>query len=295
MTIIEQIEETPIEIQKLRRDIREAAKGLTVPEAKFLVGYYYRIQSHRLRSEGMVRSLRTDEIPCRVLDYMQDQTSTLESMLASVLGVFADSQPVGRWAMAQCGIGKVLGAGSVAYIVPLADPGLTVSSLWTYCGLAPGQRRTRGQKAGYSPGHKVFAWKCASSFKMNNHRPACYYGALYRGRKEHERRQNEQGLYADQAAAALRAKNFGEDTKAKAAYQAGRLPDGHLDSRAIRWTAKLWLSHLYDVACRVTHGRWPVKPYAFNLEGHHDVIEPQHLDAAGLSIGEWREARRFAG
>jgi len=62
------------------------------------------------------------------------------------------------------GIGPILASGIIAW---LADPILKaqkVSQIWSYCGLAPGQKRKRGEKVNYNPKLKTFCWKIGQSF-----------------------------------------------------------------------------------------------------------------------------------
>ena len=125
----------------------------------------------------------------------------------------------------------------------------------------------------YNQKLKLLAWKCADSFvKFSNH-DECFYGHLWRQRKEQEERLNDSGALAEQAALQLTKKNYRGDTKAKACYEEGKLPPGHVHARSMRWVAKLFLSHYFDIAYETHFGTAPPKPYVFAIAGHKDFID----------------------
>lgn len=116
---------------------------------------------------------------------------------------------------------------------------------------------------------KTLTWKIGESFVKVSGHERDVYGKLYLERKVEEQAQNEAGAYADQAAAMLRAKRFRDDTGAKRAYEAGRLPPGHIHARAKRWVVKLFLSHWHYVAHVDRFGVPPPKPYILTVAGGH--------------------------
>jgi hypothetical protein len=59
----------------------------------------------------------------------------------------------------------------------------TISSLWKYCGLAPNQKRVKGEKANYNPSAKVLCFKLGDS--MLKQRTPCYRD-LYDKEKERQ-------------------------------------------------------------------------------------------------------------
>lgn len=75
---------------------------------------------------------------------------------------------LGPWVKATVGIGEKQAARLLAtigdpYWNTLHDRPRTVSELWAYCGLKPGQRRRRGEKANWSADAKSRAYLCAES------------------------------------------------------------------------------------------------------------------------------------
>lgn len=103
------------------------------------------------------------------------------------------AHPLALWVKAQKGIGekqggRLIGAIDDPYIRPdmLLEDGSweasrprTVSELWAYCGLKPGQRRKKGQAAKWSTQAKTRAWGIAVSMLKAGNRE------LYDKRKAH--------------------------------------------------------------------------------------------------------------
>lgn len=121
---------------------------------------------------------------------------------------------------------------------------------------------------------KVLCYKIGQSFVFRHNNPKCFYGRLYAERKAEEVRRNTSGEYREAAAASLREKNYGAATVARAAYEAGRLPDAHIEARARRWTVKVFLAHLHGEWYRLEFGREPPLPWILAHGGHAHYIAP---------------------
>jgi hypothetical protein len=125
---------------------------------------------------------------------------------------------------------------------------------------------------------KTLLWKIAQSFVKCSNRPDCLYGKLYKQRKAYEQARNEQGLYADQAAQALKEKAIGKSTEAYKHYSTGHLPPAHIQARAERWAVKIFLGHVHLCAYVLAYGTMPQKPFALERLGHTTYIWPMHTD-----------------
>lgn len=126
---------------------------------------------------------------------------------------------------------------------------------------------------------KVLCWKAGQSFVKTSGNDKSVYGPIYAARKCYELVKNENGDYADQAAAALVAKNIGKETEAYKAYIQGKLPLGHIQARAERYAVKIFLSHLHAVWRFAAGFGVPPLPYALeHVAGHHHLILPPHMD-----------------
>ena len=101
------------------------------------------------------------------------------------------------------------------------------------------------------------------------------YGELFYQRKEYEEKKNENGDYAEQAAKILRTKNI-QSVETRRYLEAGRLTPKHIMMRSLRWTVKLFISHVFDAMYIDAYGRTPELLYPFQKEsGHTDWIAPE--------------------
>lgn len=99
---------------------------------------------------------------------MVDQIKALEDQAVKHLQKLMRKHPLGPWVKAQKGIGeklaaRLLGVIGDPYWHTAEDRPRTVSELWAYCGLKPGQRRRRGEKANWSNEAKKYAYLLAES------------------------------------------------------------------------------------------------------------------------------------
>jgi hypothetical protein len=277
-------------VKRMTRDIVSAARTMTEGEARFLVDAYYAMQENRIRTGGQIRALSESEEPHDVLRWLNAQDDLVESQIRRALKRYAESKPLGEWAMSIKGIGPVITAGLLAHIsfepwscvIPLAErtakhvckpkapctPNCgrkaieTVGHLWRFAGLDPTMSWGKGQKRPWNAALKRLCWIIGESFVKVSGSEDSFYGQLYKSRKALEIERNDQGQFADQARKALEAKRYRADTKAKAAYEGGKLPPAHLHARAKRYAVKLFLAHYFEVGYRITHGREPPLPYA---------------------------------
>lgn len=121
---------------------------------------------------------------------------------------------------------------------------------------------------------KVLCWKIGQSFNRFQHRDDCWYGKRLQERKAYEVARSDNGECADAAAAKLEKFKIGKETKAYAHYAAGKLPPAHLQARAERWVAKLFLGHWWQVAWEAEFGRPAARPYVIEFGGHSHVSTP---------------------
>jgi len=256
-------------VERLTKDLRRAAGTLTLDEARYLVDAYYAMQRQRVRAGNQIRALSSADEPHETIRWFEANADMLELQVKSALQAYARAQPVGLWSMAQIGIGPVIAAGLLAHIDITKAP--TVGHIWRFAGLDPTVVWDRGQKRPWNAGLKTLCWKMGESFKKTSNHPASVYGALYRQRKAREVERNEAGEFADQAAATLaRVPRHAQ----RAIYAQGKLPDGRLDMRAMRYAVKLFLAHWHHVAYEVRYGTPPPKPYVVEHLGHAHYLAP---------------------
>ena len=271
-------------VERLKRDVIAALKSgemkMSRDEIRYLVDTYYQIQKVRQQSGNQEFAQSKEPEPCFVVSYLHDQLTVLENQLVRVFDAWTDQHRVGVWAKEQYGIGPVIAAGLLAHIDIEKAP--HVGHILSFAGQVPPDliKWEKGQKRPFNLKLKVLCWKIGDSFCKFSGRDECYYGKLYRKRKELEVQNNESGGNAECAKATLEKKKIREKAT-RLCYDNGKLPPGRVDLRARRWAVKIFLSHWHMVAY---WDRWhvvPPMPYPIAHLGHADLLMPP-------GITEWR-------
>jgi len=124
-------------ILKMSKDVRAAAATLGESEIRFLVDAYYAMQKQRIRASNQIKAIDRgpNAEPHAVLNYLTEQSDTLEGQVKSALLVYASSKDLGQWLMSVYGIGPVIASGLLAHI-DWSKP--TVGHVWRFAGLDPG-------------------------------------------------------------------------------------------------------------------------------------------------------------
>ena len=255
-------------IMKLSKDLKVAAAKLSDDEARFLVDYYYIAQEDRKRSTNQVRALDESMEPNAVIGWLASQSKGLEEQIKKALDSYTESHVMGAWMRQIVGIGPVISAGLLAHIDIEKAP--TVGHIWRYAGLDPTSKWEKGQKRPWNAGLKTLCWKAGQSFMKFSGRDDCYYGHIYRERKNFEIARNERGDNKE-LAEQLKEK-VGKNTEAYKHFSNGLLPPGQIDARARRYAVKLFLSHLHGAWYETHFGTKPPLPYPIAHMGHAHFI-----------------------
>lgn len=251
----------------LTRDLKRASATLSDREARFLVDSYYAFQDMRIRSDNQIRAMtQLENEPHLVVNWLSEQSDSLEKQIRGALDVYSKGHPVGPWLHAVKGIGPVLAAGLVAHIDIHQAP--TVGHIWRYAGLDPTSKWEKGEKRPWNASLKTLCWKIGESFVKVSGKDDAIYGKLYKQRKQKEEEDNALDRYADQAADILKKKNIGKTTDAYKAYAQGKLPPAHIHARAKRWAVKQFLADLHGEMYRTMLGMEPPLPYPIAILGH---------------------------
>jgi hypothetical protein len=255
-------------VERLNKDLKEAAKKLSPNEARYLVDLYYIIQEYRKATDNQMRS--NDE-PNMLLDWFSGQHKSLEGNIKKVLDIYTDNHPIGTWAKGLMGIGPVIAAGLLAHIDITKAP--TVGSIWKFAGLDPSSKWEKGKKRPWNADLKVLCWKIGESFVKVSTNSDDFYGKIYVARKELETAENEKGTYKAQAEEVLKTKKIGKETIAYSWYIQGKLPPAHIHARAKRYAVKLFLSHFFEKLYEHHYGKKAPEAYCFAHLGHAHKIE----------------------
>jgi hypothetical protein len=264
-------------VGRIKRDIMKAAVTMTDDEARFLVDAYYISQEDRKRAHNQVRSMKDE--PHEIISWIAEQGETIEGQIKGALEKYVMSRTdIGPWLMSIYGIGPVISAGLMAHIDIRRSP--AVGDIYSFAGIAgDGQKPwKKGAKKPFNGSLRTLIWKVGQSFMKFSNRPECTYGHLYRERKVYEVDNNDNMRLTAQAAKALESKNWDKSTDAYKAYIAGKLPPAHLDARARRFAAKIFLSHVHCVMYWLYFGKLPARPYSHAHLGHTHFIMMPNVD-----------------
>ena len=257
------------------RNIRKLGPEMELEEARYLVDLYYQIQDYRKASANQVRALSEgrDDGEIRPLALVMVEVERIEAGIERALDSWSDSDPLAAWAREIRGIGPVIASGLAAHIDVTKTE--TAGGVWRFAGLDPSMKWGKGEKRPYNARLKVLCWKIGDQFKKRHNEEGCFYGKLYEQRKAFEVSRNEAGENAEVAARTLAEKKITKkDTRER--YEEGKLPDGRLDLRAMRWATKIFLAHYWEEGRRQQGLPIPL-PYAIANLGHAHRIEAPNL------------------
>lgn len=295
-----------VSVDRLSRDIAQAASTMSDDEARFLVDAYYMMQEDRKRANNQKRSLVKSGEPNKVIEWLASQSQTLEDQIKRALDKYTQAHVMGEWMREVYGIGPIISAGLLAHIDITKAPAL--GHILSFAGLDPTKKWERGQRRPWNAELKTICWHAGQSFMKFSNKPECFYGHIYRNRKVLEIEKNESGGNLEVAIAtqekfknstrdsrywyfgcyhvddvkAMRAegKDFSpENLKAiKRAPGEGTpmLPPAQVDARARRFAVVIFLSHLHAEWYRKHYKKEPPRPYAIGIGGHaHEILPPK--------------------
>lgn len=249
------------------------ASKLSNAEARFVVSDYYAAQEARKRADMQLRHLgdKASQGNFPLLNYTANVNVEVERTILKGLQKFAEASTVGRWILAQHGVGPVIAAGMLAHLDITRAP--TAGHFWSYSGQNPAQEWKAGEKRPYNAAMKQLVFHLGECVKRTYKSPNSFYGALYRSRKDLLEARNETGFNAE------RAKIFvTKSAEVRATLKLGKLPAGNLDRQACNFAAKIFLSHLHAVMYWDHYGKAPPKPFGIAILGHAHEIKIPHVD-----------------
>jgi len=261
--------------KRLSKDVKLAGAKMNRSSARFMVDTYYQLQTFRQASDRMVKDGEKAGEESTALQWVAGVHGRMELAVRAMLGVWAEQSEVGRWSIAQYGIGPVIAAGMLAHIE--IDKVQGVGQIWSFAGLNPTVTWEKGQKRPWNARLKTLCWKMANVFLKFKGREECAYGQALGAYWGHRKVRNERGDFRELAASTLAAKKFRE-SETKEHYEAGELPDGRVLLQAERWIAKMFLAHWFWVAWEAKHGTPAPLPYIFRDGGHRDLWAPPGYD-----------------
>ena len=264
---------TPEAIQKLSRDLRNAAKLMGIREARYFVNTYYDLQDYRIAAANQQRKLLEGEEPSEFIGWLSLNLDILEGQIKAMLDKWSSAQYMGAWSKEVVGIGPVIASGLLANIDIEKAP--TVGHIWRFAGLDPSAKWVKGEKRPWNASLKRICWLMGESFVKVSGNKNDVYGKLYLQRKEYERQNNEAGKLAEAAAGRLvqdRGRKKKLDEGLRELLETGQLPAIALHERSKRWAVKIFLAHWHAEAFRHRYGVEPPLPYPIAHLGHAHLI-----------------------
>jgi len=235
---------------------------------RFLVDNYYLVQDQRKRLDLQISGIENPE----PLQNIREVFFSAEKMMKRDIEKWCKGDFMATWAMSIVGIGPIIAGGLSAHIDIEKAP--TAGAIWRFAGLCPDQKLVKGKTRSWNAQLKVLCYHAGESFIKNKGRPTCVYGQIFVEQKLRYQKKNDNGDYAERAAALLQEKKFGKTTEAYKWLSQGRLPPAQINAMARRWTVKLFLSHWHEVAYIHHFQKEPPNPYPLAHLGHVHKIEP---------------------
>lgn len=271
-----EVHEALASVQKLNKDLKNAAKVISDTEARYLVDTYYQVQDYRISTANQCRQLDNENPELHeFLSYIQNQMDILENEIKKALNIYTSSKAIGVWAKSICGIGPVITAGLIAMIDIKKCP--TVGHIWNYAGLNPDVKWNKGERRPWNANLKSLCFLIGQSFVKVKNNQNDFYGHLIDKKKAYYIAKNDNSDYAEAAAEKLRTTRIGKDTDAYKYYSQGKLPPAQIEHRAERYATKIFLSHLHYCWYVLEYGEKPPKPFAIEHLGHaHEILPPNY-------------------
>jgi hypothetical protein len=120
---------------------------------------------------------------------------------------------------------------------------------------------------------KVLAWKLGESFIKTSNKDGDVYGHLILAKRDALAILNESLAFKDAAAEVLKRS---PKHAQRAVYLTGRLPAGHILSRAKRYGVKLFFAHLFEVSWQLKYGTESPRPFIFTEEAKKLGLDHTH-------------------
>lgn len=272
-------------VDSYRADVMEAAQRgrFDKGDIRGVVHLYKSVQKWRVASNNQVKAAKKYKHSAHLTKWFRAQMEAVESGLEEMLALWSkhrkDEDPALLWSLSIKGIGHILAAGLSAHIDITRAP--TAGHIWSFAGYNPAAEWGKRKKRPWNATLKQHCYLISDQFVRNSGRGS-YYGFLYRTRKAQEEAKNEAGDFAEQAAKVLRDKRIKEEWVLEV-LKSGRLIPDHIDKRARRYAAKIFLSHWHQVAYQAHYHAPPPAPFAIAHCGH------AHLYVSPYDVPTWEK------
>lgn len=122
-------------VARIDKDVRQSVREMSLREARYLADTYYQMQNDRIREGNRRIQAEKAGEACLAINWLHEQSHSLEKRVGSMLDIWSDAHPVTRWAKANKGIGPVFSSVLFAYFDVTKAP--HAGHLHSFCGLNP--------------------------------------------------------------------------------------------------------------------------------------------------------------
>ena len=290
---------------RLTRDMRAAAEVMGADEARFMVDLFETKQRERIRNNNRVKALEKEGEPTSLLSHFLALDKAMEAQIGAALQKYAPQTRLGRWMLAQKGVGPLIAARLLAFIdwPNCHNP----SQIWSYAGLVPGVVWEKGKTRPWNARLKRVLYLLGESFVKNQGRDDAFYSDIFTKKKKEIWQANIAGKNRDRSL--ILKEKVGEKTEARRWYGGDvtqeaatmvangtwpkdqkpwksegegqgmpMLPPAHVHAQARRWVVKLFLAHAWEIGYEDSpyHGDKPKpNPYVIDYYEEHTHIIPR--------------------
>ena len=200
-------------------------------ELKYLINHYYQVQKHRVEMGNQIYQLKKAKENTNPITDFHKRLLDIEKDIVKFCRGEVKKHEMASWLKNVKGIGPILSSALLTTIdISRADH---VSSIWKYAGLAPGQRKKRGEKLDFNPFLKTICWKVGESFVKSKGQ----YREIYDSSKKFY-----QTKFPDKV---LMVDGKGKPVLTKLGKKQYLYSKGHIHAMAKRRTVKIFLSHFW--------------------------------------------------
>lgn len=285
---------------KLTKDLKKIAQTMDRTQARNLIRSYYNAQDQRTRYSKQIKTSEKLDRPHDVLEFFKGQSEFQEKQVASAIVCWAEQDPMAAWSMQHKGVGPVLAAALSAFIDITRAP--TVGHIWAFMGYDPTKKWEKGKERPWCAALKTTGWKLWQSWLKLKNDPGAEWAQRFNQRRAYEWENNLAGRLGGECTRALTSRKIDKKSPTYA-WLTGRvdrewatemvshgkvfplnpqlsegddlwpmLSPGHIQSRAGRWTVKLFMSQWHAQAYRLHYGTEPPLPYPIAHLGHAHLI-----------------------
>lgn len=242
MDNINQNNESPVTIETVNQ-LEESSILITEDTVFTLADVYWDSRNQRRLIQKAI-DVESNVEDKKVLEYFEKGFLKIENSFKKSIKSYCQEFDVGRWALAQYGVGPL----SVVRLLRYIDVTKARSheQLWAYAGLAP----KSGPNQTYNSALKDTCVDLGRSFVRHSEKDQCFYGNLFKKELDRRIELNESGAYSD-----LVKEDILVGSTRVLKDQPEKLSLDRLRAQAQRYAVKIFLVHWYTLDYKDTYNQ----------------------------------------